>query len=838
MSKRKPSRQPPGSGQPGSRGNSASQSSRAHRAAPASPRRVLFRLLALTVIPVLLLGLLEIGLRMGGYGYPTHYFLKSEQNGRTVFTENHQFGQRFFPPGLGRTPHPFLMEAHKPTGALRVFVLGESAAMGDPEPAFGFGRYLEALLRERFPETRFEVVNVAMTAINSHIILPIARECAGHEGDLWVVYMGNNEVEGPFGAGTVFGPKAPALPFIRSSIALKSTRVGQLLDALQRRLRPNASGLEEWQGLKMFLDHQVRESDPAMGSVYRHFGKNLADIIDTGRNAGAKIIVSSVASNLKDCAPFTSLHAPTLSEADLASWKALYENGGALQAAKRWGESLERYGQAAQIDASFAELQFRIGQCQLALSRPGPARQAFERARDLDTLRFRADSRLNQIIRETTTRPSRGDVRWVDAAETLARGSTNDLPGNELFFDHVHLNPAGNYLVARTIADQALELLPKNVIRAGKPDWASAEVCDRRLALTDWNRLQIYDRMRRRMLDAPFTNQLSHAARSQFYQERLGQLKAGLNPQAQQQTQQTYLEALQANPDDVSLHEQLAKLLEASGEPTNALPQWERVRELLPHYAAAHFYIGNLLEKAGRRTEAQQSYARAIHLRGEFVEALNAMGMNLVRQSKEDEGQEYLSRALRTNPKYVETYLNLALISVSQRRTNEAIGHLEEAVRVRPDAAVAHFPLANLLVQAGRSAEAIPHYVETVRAQPQNAGAYFSLGNAFASLQRTNEAMASYREAARVKPDFAEARYKLGVLLAIQAKHSEAAAEFTEVLRVSPNYAPAHLNLGTALAQQNQTEQALVHFREALRLNPANKVAQQNIEALQAKGAP
>ena len=50
--------------------------------------------------------------------------------------------------------------------------------MGDPEPAFGAGRYLEALLRERFPARKFEVVNVAITAINSHVIRAIARDCA------------------------------------------------------------------------------------------------------------------------------------------------------------------------------------------------------------------------------------------------------------------------------------------------------------------------------------------------------------------------------------------------------------------------------------------------------------------------------------------------------------------------------------------------------------------------------------------------------------------------------------------------------------------------------------
>jgi hypothetical protein len=105
---------------------------------------------------------------------------------------------------------------------------------------------LEALLSQRFPNRHFEIVNAAMTAINSHAILPIARECARQNGDIWVIYMGNNEVVGPFGAGTVFGPRVASLGLIRCSLALKATRTGQLLDRLLARLRPQPDSKREW----------------------------------------------------------------------------------------------------------------------------------------------------------------------------------------------------------------------------------------------------------------------------------------------------------------------------------------------------------------------------------------------------------------------------------------------------------------------------------------------------------------------------------------------------------------------------------------------------------------
>ncbi|PYJ99523.1 MAG: hypothetical protein DME23_09365 [Verrucomicrobia bacterium] len=57
------------------------------------------------------------------------------------------------------------------------------------------------------------------------------------------------------------------------------------------------------------------------------------------------------------------------------------------------------YSAAEKIDPSFAELQFRLGRCHLALANYTESRRHFELARDLDALPFRADTRLNRIIK-------------------------------------------------------------------------------------------------------------------------------------------------------------------------------------------------------------------------------------------------------------------------------------------------------------------------------------------------------------------------------------------------------------------------------------------------------
>ena len=77
----------------------------------------------------------------------------------------------------------------------------------------------------------------------------------------------------------------------------------------------------------------------------------------------------------------------------------MYASGVILESAGKFREAVAVYRQAAQIDDRHAELQFRMGRCYWETGVYDQARRSFERARDLDSLRFRADSRLNEIIR-------------------------------------------------------------------------------------------------------------------------------------------------------------------------------------------------------------------------------------------------------------------------------------------------------------------------------------------------------------------------------------------------------------------------------------------------------
>ena len=473
------------------------------------------------------------------------------------------------------------------------------------------GRYLEALLEVRYPQTNFEVVCVATAAINSHVLLPIARECAKHEGDLWIVYMGNNEMIGPYGAGTVFGEKAPGLGFVRTVLALKTTRVGQLMDQLIAGLRGGSSAPEAWDGINMFSKNQLRHDDPQRLRTYENFKGNLYDILDAGKSAGVPVILSTVAVNLRDCAPFASLHADGLEPAQLAEWERLFGEGAALEAGGSFQAALDAYNKAAAIDSDFAELHFRIGACQLALGDKIAARKSFEQAADHDALPVRADTRINRIIAEAMA-----PVSGVDAGQELSGRTPDGIPGQELFYEHVHFTMEGNELLARILAEKVEEQLPAAITSRGVSLTAEAEseACRRRLAATVWDEKRVWDLALGRISAAPFTSQSSHPRNRQYIRDRMDEVDARTTPESPALDDQMYAAALAAHPDDTLVRWNYAQFFERNGRLTEAVKQGQLVCQLLPHASWPHYFVGSVMARLGRMPEADDYLQRALRL--------------------------------------------------------------------------------------------------------------------------------------------------------------------------------------------------------------------------------
>ena len=122
-------------------------------AVPSRARQWLFRAV-LVLVPFLALLLLELLLRAVGYGVPMTLTLRQDVGGEMRLQSNPHFTWLFFDPRVARLMPPFSLPVRNPAGTFRVFVLGSSAAQGDPEPAFGLARAARGAAARPVPRRR------------------------------------------------------------------------------------------------------------------------------------------------------------------------------------------------------------------------------------------------------------------------------------------------------------------------------------------------------------------------------------------------------------------------------------------------------------------------------------------------------------------------------------------------------------------------------------------------------------------------------------------------------------------------------------------------------------
>jgi tetratricopeptide (TPR) repeat protein len=726
-------------------------------ARPSGWRRWVFRLVSGVVIPALFLLLAELSLRVFGFGYPTSFAVKTQVDGQAVYVPNVDFSWRFFPKGLARAPLAFTMPADKPPNTYRLFILGGSAAKGTPEPTFGFGRILETQLRDQIPGVRFEVYNCAATAINSHVVLAIARDCAELQPDLFVVYLGNNEVVGPFGPGTVLAPFSPSLSVIRASLWLKSTRLGQLIEGLLAPLS-TPTALRRWGGMGMFLANQIPADAPALKDAYQHLRRNLADLCGVAEQNNVPVIVCTVPTNLKDCPPFASLHCTDLTEDQRTRWETLYQEGVAFEEGGDYVQAVARYLAAADVDDRYADLHYRLGKCYWATGDFERAGECFVRARQLDTLRFRADTRINEIIRAVAKDGQPRGIHLADVEKAFEEASPHATPGEELFHEHVHLNFRGNVLLARTVLRHVRQVLPEWVRRKALPDrpLLTETECAHRLAFTDWDR----HRIAAKVLDSfirqpPFTNQLYHAELVEKLERRLAELRVSERPEVLERARAQYQWAIRNNASDVWLRVNYVSFLLATGADFRVVEaQLETCLESLPVHAETLNRLGLALVERGKHGEAEAFFRKALEIAPENGETRSNLAGALALQGKSEEALSEAVRAVELDPGNANTHHSLGVVLTLQRKPDQAIRRFRQALEIDPDLADTHANLGKLLLSRGELEEAIEHFRKTLELRPNHANAHFDLGRAAEMAGRAEQALTHFREAARLEPNW------------------------------------------------------------------------------------
>jgi tetratricopeptide (TPR) repeat protein/lysophospholipase L1-like esterase len=703
---------------------STTQTKASGRAWMRAPAALPARLALLVGAPILFFFTLEAVLRISGFGRPADLFVKDGEAG--VYRTNPGFTIPFMPASFEIQPLNFRIRKKKDSGSIRVFVLGESAAQGTPDPEFGFAAQLRAQLRALFPGRTVEVFNLGITAIDSHVIYRAVGQLSDFQPDLLVVYMGNNEVIGPYGPGCAYLSAMPPLWVIRSSVWVRSTRSGQLLGRIWAKLAPRAAGTLEWRGMETFADNAVSADDPRLEAVYRNFSANLNDILGIAGRAGIRTVLATVVANLKDNAPFISLHRPGMSDADLKAWKAAADAGRVASDLGDVASAKYEFEEALRMDPEFADTHFRLARIAESLGDGDEARRRYLDALHWDALRFRPDARLNEITRRAA-HGAAGSVVLVDAAKEMGSDPASNAPppGSDILFDHVHFNWEGNFRMAQMLADGCVRALSGRLA----PDGAALDRdgCAAALGYTPAARLKMLEVVVRLTLRPPFTGQYTFSADQARLKRQVEAARTELGAPGEQASSIAFVNrALRLDPGNGPLAERVAMMEGDAGDFSSALALLDKAAALEPRSSDQALHRAAFLAQSRRFDEAEATLLGSLDLDREYFAAGNAL-VDLWTETRQfDKGKQFFAHELGRAP--ANPYLRLEYAELLARSGD--LGDAEREERRVWDADPAGRPatasLEMLIRQYGREGRAADADALSLEARTRQPGDYFN----------------------------------------------------------------------------------------------------------------
>lgn len=364
----------------------------------------------LILLPFIFFFLIELILRIAGYGADLSLFKKSERH-PGYYEINNYVTKRFFNKFKGTKTQNDIFLINKPDSCYRIFVMGGSTAAGFPyENGISFSRILHHRLQDAFPNTHIEVVNVAMDAINSYALVDYTNEIIKQKPDAVLIYAGHNEFYGAFGVSSVeIGGNVKwvkrvhlSLIHLRGYQLLQKAGAGFAKMFSSKDINPNKGSLME----RMAEDKIIVPGSDIYKAGISQYSVNMDVVLNKFKIAGIPVILSELISNIANQEPFISIVSQDYPVK--ADW---FEYGNKLEKQMKYDS----------------------------------ARIAYYKAKDLDGIMFRAPEDINKTIHHLAKKYT---IPVVPLKNIFESHSPHGLIGENLLLEHLHPNIDGYFLMA------------------------------------------------------------------------------------------------------------------------------------------------------------------------------------------------------------------------------------------------------------------------------------------------------------------------------------------------------------------------------------------------------
>jgi lysophospholipase L1-like esterase len=332
----------------------------------------------------------------------------------------------------------------KPKGVFRIFIVGESAAKGYPQPRnLASSAFLKKMLADAWPDRKVEIINLGTTAVASFPVLGMMTEALEFEPDLIIIHTGHNEFFGAYGVNSISRGG--------TSIArLKLTRFVRSL-AIVQFLSRHLNSEESLKGKTlmeiMAAQNYTAPDDPIRKAAAKNLGANIGEMLSRCKARGVPAIVCTMPSNELELCPVGEDRIEGLSSEQQSRFMTFLDDGASLLTTDSQ-TAAAKLAQAISIFPAHARAHFLHGRALYSLGQTNEAHVEFVAARDLDSMPWRTTSLQQEAIRAAAAKYG---ATICDMERIFRSHSPGGCIGWELMDDHVHPTLRGQALMAEAV---------------------------------------------------------------------------------------------------------------------------------------------------------------------------------------------------------------------------------------------------------------------------------------------------------------------------------------------------------------------------------------------------
>ena len=281
----------------------------------------------------------------------------------------------------------------------------------------------------------------------------------------------------------------------------------------------------------------------------------------------------------------------------------------------------------------------------------------------------------------------------------------------------------------------------------------------------------------------------------------------------------------------------------------NTQTLFTRALAITKNNGPAHMMLGVWFERSGQPEEALRQYqlglecdpSLIVQVTGGEKRPLAAQVQLLLGQSAEqerrpDEALAHYRNALQLDSNLVEAYNNIGNLLDSLGKPAEALTNYQAALRLRPDEPLVHENLGTQLVELGRFEDAMSEYEEASRLAPSDPRPFYLMGKAWLRRGQSAKAIMNLETAVRNDANDYQSLTFLARIFASdedpQVRNGKLAVQLADKANgLTEGKQPFVLaSLAMAYAEAGRFEDARRTATDALHLTATNTEAYSNLE--------